>query len=237
MRFKSQVDAPIELVIGVIILVASLTIAFSILRDVQSAQCGSQLKTEIQKLQLAMHDLALQSPPSQRKVFLTMPVCGQDSVDVVRFVYFSDPRFCRACPGQVGGCWRLDVATYLPDAQGGAFTSGTKALSEASICVDMPGNIAVVDEHSNNPGVCTELSSSPCPLFNPFGEAVRGCDSSISGVPSAVYSGRTEDPSRWTTLGRLPGVRQYEITLKKTLLLSGKGETGALSVCAHPLKK
>src|SRR3989344_7073908 len=237
-RLRSQVDAPIELVIAIIILLASLSIALLVFNDTGKQKCIAELRAEVYNLQNAMQDLALQSPPSKRSVIFRMPSCGGDSVDALRFVYYSDPMFCRLCAGHSSGCWKLELASYKPDIE--RFVPGE--VSKADVCVDISGEIDLQDLKGLD-GVsaeeqegCTELSNTPCPILY---ESV--CDPKTSGKPRDVFDPTSEDtklrsPSRWQTLGR--EARVYEIILKKGFSSGGvctEASCPAIQICAKPL--
>ena len=236
--FRSQVSAPIELVVAIIILVTSITLALFVLNDVGRTQCSAQLKSEVQKLQLAMQDLALQSPPSTRQMFFTMPSCKDFSVDAVRFVYFNDPKYCRECPGQLGGCWKIDLATYKPTSDGeiGSYAQQSQSLSSASVCVDIAGDLELIDENLNgaNPE-CVSLSPNPCPATTPDGQPISPgeCSALVSGVPSTIYREGANSPAHYLTLGKSSRAdRVFKVELKKGLYTGSQGETGAIYVCA-----
>ncbi len=226
-KFRSQTDAPIELVIAIIILLASMSIAYMIYIDLMKDRCLSEMKGEVQKLQLAMQDLALQSPPSTRRIEFKMPTCGDTRTDVLRFVYYSRPEFCRACPGHFAGCWKLELASYNPSEDR---YEQSNELYNAGICVDIAGDMVLIEDSSGDPD-CQELSDNPCPT------GVSPCDFDKSGVLRSVYDPAVIDsPSRWQTLGKK--ARLYEITLKKGLAVCSAGsatQCPAISICAKPV--
>ncbi|MEK6953566.1 MAG: hypothetical protein AABX01_01045 [Candidatus Micrarchaeota archaeon] len=229
---RSQVDAPMELVVAIIILLASLSLAFLIMKQVISQRCIAEVKSEVYNLQAAMQDLALQSPPSKRSVIFRMPTCGDERVDLIRFVHYSDPIYCKLCPGHTAGCWKLELASYDPQDE----VYITDDLRQAEVCVDVAGELELKDESTEqgNPLQCEPLSSSPCPMgFS------KECNFETSGKPKSVYDpDELNSPSRWQTLGRQSLV--YEIILRKGFSSGGKCTTAscpAISICARPLKK
>ena len=231
MRFfksRAQADAPVELVIGVIILIASMTIALSIMKQTEQTQCLSQVKGEVQKLQLAMQDLSLQSPPSSRKVYFNMPSCGSASVDVVRFVHYNDAAFCRECPGRFGGCWKIELASYIPAGTAGS-SEKFQTLPDVSLCADVSGTIYLKDMSA---GASTTNIGYASASYDAGKDA--SCRTA-SGIPKAVFdtTGSTSNlKSNWLTLGRKGG-RTYLIEMKKdTITCSNVGECGAISICA-----
>ncbi|MFH1750081.1 MAG: hypothetical protein ABH863_00205 [Candidatus Micrarchaeota archaeon] len=226
---RSQVDAPMELVIAIIILLASLSIALLIFNSTDEQRCIAELKSEVRNLQNAMQDLALQSPPSTRSVIFRMPSCGGERVDALRFVYYSKPEFCRLCSGHLNSCWKLELASYKPDLE--KYVGGQ--ISQADVCVDVSGEIDLQDMSKlANPAVtgCIELSNNPCPP-----ERADECTASMSGKPKNVFddSNPLNSPSRWQTLGR--EARIYEIILRKGFSTGGvciEASCPAIEICA-----
>ncbi|MFH0970951.1 MAG: hypothetical protein V1835_00125 [Candidatus Micrarchaeota archaeon] len=218
-RLKSQVDSPIELVIAIIILLASLSIAMLIFGNTGEQQCRVTVKGEIQKLQLAMQDLALQSPPSTRKISFTLPRCGGKSIDLLRFVYFSQPDLCRDCPGHFSGCWKLQLTHQ--DVQSGLYD----IMEE--ICVDVAGDMSL-DKATIGPEgeACSQLATTPC-------REGEECTAELTGYPKSVFDPSSEEsrrnsPSRWESLETTS--QKYEITLKK-----GIGTCGAAGLTQCPV--
>jgi len=238
-----------ELVIAVIILIASMTIALKLISDSGEAQCISEVKAEVDKLKLAMQDLALQSPPSKRTFYFHMPKCGETSVDVLRFVYYNSEQYCRACPGHYAGCWKMEMASYDPDGQ--KLTQGT-SLMQNSVCIDIAGEFTVLDGSDTSIGGqawdpatglgCLPLGVNPCPVnefdsTNPF-----SCTASTSGVPTNLYTG-SDSKASFSTLGRwyasgatIKRTRIFKITLQKRTYHGLGGEAGAIAVCAQPVE-
>ncbi len=233
-----------EVVVAVIILLASMAIALKLIQDTGEAQCISQVKTEVDKLKLAMQDLALQSPPSQRTIDFQMPQCRGTSVDVLRFVYFSKPEYCRACAGHFQGCWQIRLASY--DSSEDKIVTSQRLL-ENTACVDIAGDFTILDGSqapygsrwsTANPSGCIELGGNPCPANMPGGS----CDAAKAGLTTELV-----DPSnpiaRWATLGRwYPDggsekvTRLYRIILKKAVFQApGQGESGAILICVRPV--
>ncbi len=215
-RTRSQVDAPVELVISIIILLASLSIALLIFGNTSEQQCQSTVKGEIQKIQLAMQDLALQSPPASRKIYLTLPDCGSRSTDLLRFVYFSRPQYCGACPGHFAGCWKLQIASFNKATQ--TYTSSDE------ICVDVAGDMVLAQ--SQNLG-CEDLTNAPCP------DGGIDCENGLDRVYN--INDPTTSISRWSTLETK--ARSYEITMSKGIANCPNSALGAqcpeISICAQ----
>ncbi|MFH1199691.1 MAG: hypothetical protein V1708_01345 [Candidatus Micrarchaeota archaeon] len=242
MKLRGQ-DAPVELVIAIIILLASMVIALKLITDVGESQCISQLKSEVDKLKLAMQDLSIQSPPSRHKLFFHLPACGGTSVDVVRFVYFNKPEFCRNCPGHFDNCWQLQLASI----DGNGNYQQSSKLAQAGTCVDMTGAVQLQD--AGNPRLpgynplsdCAELSTTPCI----FGVVDARCKE-ISGVPESVLKDAMtgDEISSWRTFGKnYEGAtstavsRNFDITLTKTTVTGGCGgsECGAIRICVKAI--
>ncbi|MFH1442838.1 MAG: hypothetical protein ABIG96_02275 [Candidatus Micrarchaeota archaeon] len=217
-KLKSQVDAPIELVIAVIILLTSISISLLIFGNTSEQQCLAEMKGEIQKLQLAMQDLALQSPPATRTIDFTLPRCGSKKVDLLRFIYFDQPEpFCRKCPGHFSGCWVLQPVTYNLEAD------RYEPLADQEVCVDISGEFQVATDPE--PG-CKELTDNPCP-------AGTDCDPKISGIARVVYNRDSPEtsPARFATL-QTEGTN-YRITLKKDIGVCGGDPTcPKFNICA-----
>lgn len=225
-KLRSQADAPVELVVAIIILVASLSIASMVMASVGEEQCKSQLRGELQQLQLKMQDLALQSPPSTRTVDFILPGCSRLKTDLLRFVYYSRSDFCRACPGHYSGCWKVQLASYIPDKNNPDEGSYYVPQNE-EICVDMAGDMQLVLDAGPE---CEQLSENPCAI----GEE---CNADRSLVPSNVFdSTNPNTPSRWRTL-QTKG-RKFEITLAKTIVPCTSGaQCPAISICAIDSEK
>ncbi|MFH1107243.1 MAG: hypothetical protein V1787_05085 [Candidatus Micrarchaeota archaeon] len=228
-RVRGQ-EAPIELVIGIIILLASMGIALAVMGNASKTRCVSELRGQIDTLKLAMQDLSIQSPPSMRKVFFTMPSCGGDSVDVIRFVYYNREINCRACPGHYSSCWKIEPYSYETSTQK-YLQSATLIQTEA--CIDLAGAITLIDENSAGNNACMPLSDSPC--------ITPGCTADQAGLVDALMpSGRV---ASYRTFGRFdsdgnPTSRKFEITLRKTVVAGGGAcdgsECGAILICVKP---
>jgi hypothetical protein len=200
-KFKSQADAPVELVVAIIILLASLSVAMLVMKGVEDQRCSSELNGEVQKLQLAMQDLALQSPPSTRKIFFNIPRCGDEKIDAVRFVYFSRADFCGRCPGHFAGCWMLQMVSINQK-------TGVYNIKQ-DICVDMAGDIDLKTGDVANQ--CVALGETPCTEGNE-----NDCDVTKTGYTSKVFTyNDPTNPSRWATL--TTDKRTYQIDLQKSI--------------------
>ncbi len=214
---RGQVDAPIELFVAVIILMASMSLAFYLMNQTNESKCIAQLKTETDKLQSAMLDIALASPPTSRTITFEMPRCGSVNVEVLQFVYYSSPEYCRLCPAHYGGCWQIVPISVDRYGQ-------YSVVSDAVSCVQMSGDLWIDDEGCDSDSI--NLGDSPCP----YGETQ--CDFEKTSVSNSVL-----ENSRWATLGKETGSNIYKITLTKTTRLTGGSEAGAIRVCAKPANK
>ncbi len=215
---RGQTDAPIGLFVAVIILAVSMGLAFSLMNQTNQSKCIAQLKTETEKLQSAMLDVALASPPTSRTVTFEMPRCGDISVEVMQIVYYSEAEYCRLCPAHYGGCWQ--IVPISVDKEG-----KYSVVSDAVSCIQMAGQIHLTNEDCEEGWDALSLNDEPCPASEP------DCRSA-SGVGSEVL-----DASRWLTLGRESSTRLYNIRLTKgTTLREGK-ELGLIKVCVKPANK
>ena len=215
---RAQVDAPIELFVAMIVLAASMSLAFYLMQQTDEGKCTAQLKTETEKLQAAMLDVALASPPTSRTVVFEMPRCGKMNVEVLQFVYYSEPDYCRLCPAHYGGCWQIVPVSIDQDGK-------YVVVSDAVSCIQMSGDTWLDADES-----CLALSADPCAPGAP------NCDPSVTGVSRTVWNGNPDDsPSRWMTLGKQPGTTKYRITLtKSTTQKASVGEVGQIRICAQP---
>ncbi len=234
---RSQVDAPIELVIAIIILLASLSIAMLIFGDTGKQKCFAELRGEVQKLQLAMQDLALQSPPSTRSVYFTFPSCGSERIDILRFAYYSRPEYCKACAGQYAGCWKLEMASWDRNAE--SYTQSPE-LYNSGICVDVSGNMILYDQNDQG-GMqdpeCQPLSDTPCSSGIDL-LSDSECTFQKSGVIRDVFNpgAVAETSSRWKTLGREAST--YQIRLTKAIgTCPDSSSCPAIAICAKPLRQ
>ncbi|MFA4946589.1 MAG: hypothetical protein WC607_03590 [Candidatus Micrarchaeia archaeon] len=217
---RGQVDAPIELFVAVIVLTASMSLAFYLMQQTDQGKCVATLKTETEKLQAAMLDIALASPPTYRTVSFEMPRCGDVNVQVLQFVYYSEPQDCRLCPAHYGGCWQIVPVSVNAQGQ-------YAVVVDAVSCVQMSGDIWLTSTGCED---SIDLGEAPCP------PGTIGCTAETTGIPERVWNGNPQDsPSRWLTLGKQEGSRVYTITLTKTAPIQSEGgEAGGIRVCVNP---
>jgi hypothetical protein len=210
-EMKGQVEAPIELVVAVIILIASMAIAFNIMNQSGEEQCITKLKTQLTRLAEDLVDVQQGSPPTSKSVPFTLYSCGSIAVDGIRFAYYQNPAYCGLCRTGFGGCWVIEPLQKDPQ------TLQHRPVERTSVCVDMPGAVVI------NP-VCQDLSSSerlvdyqkPCPDgTGPSGEN-EIIDGKCPGVPENIWKESADNPSFWNTFIRESGGAQtYVIELTK----------------------
>ncbi len=216
---RGQVEAPIELFVAMIILAISLALAFAVASQTEKGKCVSKLKTETEKLQSAMFEVSIASPPTSKKVIFTMPVCGEDDVNVLQFVYFNKAQYCSLCPGQYGGCWQIIPASLKKDGS-------LRQLTDAISCVNMAG--------------CTILQTQT---------AEDGCDVEVNAGNACPKDATNCDPkglppeAQWNAFGKQGSEQVYEITLTKSSAIGGSGsqcadaEVGVVKICVKNARK
>ncbi|MFH0835602.1 MAG: hypothetical protein V1834_00375 [Candidatus Micrarchaeota archaeon] len=216
---KAQMEAPVELFVAVIILALSMSLAFFVFQQTQTGQCISTLKTEVNKLQAAMQDVSLASPPTRKTVDFVMPSCPEARVEGIQFVRFNDPNLCRLCPSHYGGCWQIRPVTYVGEGTNKILVPITDAIA----CVELSGD---VDIHQAPSSSCQGTPETPVVDFEvvpcPDG---TDCNTDLS-------SSITSD-AIWNTLGRGTG-RVFEITLTKGIS-TGSGQTAKIELCAKQI--
>ncbi|MBI4360563.1 hypothetical protein HY572_02195 [Candidatus Micrarchaeota archaeon] len=213
---RGQVDAPIELVIAIIILVMSMGLAFFVINSTNEGKCINELKSQTQQLQQAILDVGLGSTGTQKTVRFYMPRCGDKTVEAVQFVKFTSPQFCKRCPGAYNGCWQIIPLARTAD--------GLVQLNDAVVCVDLPAQrVSINPDAGQN---CAALTNHACP------QGLSGCSDRQLGLSSGALQN-----SVWQTLGRGDdGARHYLITLRKDVSSSGLGfENAEIKVCAEPV--
>lgn len=220
---KSQVSAPIELFVAVIILAMALALGLKVIGDVEEGKCVATLKTQTQQLKNAMLNVALGAAGTTDTVYFSLPTCGNNKVDGLQFVLYLAPEYCRLCQGSYGYCWQV-----VPLSKESGVSTRHIQLSDAISCVNMAGNIQITSEGC--PGDSVALSDTPC-----FQES--GCNPTDFGVTRNVWQdGNPDSPSRWKTLDGT-SVRTFTIRLTKTTELAGGFERGSIQVCAQPARR
>lgn len=217
MRKRGQSSGPIELVVAVIVMMASMGLAFMVFSNSESARCTNQLHAQIRGVEAALIDVALGSPSTTREVNLELGKCGDLNVEGVRVVYYSKPSFCQRCPSTGSGCWVLEPLTYSTKTQSYA------VVGDAATCVNIPGQIAL--EVNDNQNTCfgeSKVNQDACPLNAKDDASGENC-----GIPSTAIE--TANGPKVLTLSKTTSERQYKIRITKGY--SQASGTPALSVC------
>ncbi len=167
MHFKprrGQADAPIELLVAVIILSMSMALAFAVINQSNQTQCLAELKSKTRELQAAMVDVSLASPPTSREVTFTLPSCPGEKFVGLRVARYNNPDYCTSCPGRYGGCWKIEPL-YVERTGDRVYVS-----SDASICAEISGGVGIEDEYApgsttgqSSNAYCSPLSFNSCP--------------------------------------------------------------------------
>lgn len=194
--FRGQAWGVMEVLVSVIILAMSMAIVFYVLQNVQSTQCVSELKSQTLSMQNALLDVALGSPPTTRRVFYKMPECGGKSVEAMRFSYYAEPAYCKACPGAYGGCWLIEPMVY--DYK----NEKLFRLVDAVTCVNMPADIELtMDDSIAGKCLTDHMSTNFCPRIKPGQNAnitPSGCSKNsgagYAGVLEQLYYGPGQNP-------------------------------------------
>ena len=189
-----------EVLVAVIILGFSMSIVYYVIQNTTSTQCVEQLQAQTTQLQNAMLDVALGSPPTKQVVTYNFPSCGSQSVQALRFVKYTDPAFCRLCPGQYGSCWLIEPTVFDTSTQ------SYYMLTDASVCVNMPAAIQLdpIDQNSPNNACQTDQSLTQHFSQTPCGPQASSCSIQNSDVPASVY-GSASSPGLFETFGRKTG--------------------------------
>jgi type II secretory pathway pseudopilin PulG len=207
---KSQESAPIELVIAVIIMVMSITLAFTVWSNIQTTQCTNQIQGGMMTLENAIVDVSLGSPPTQRVVYLNFPVCGSFNIQAIRFSHYSNPSYCGKCPASSAGCWILEPLSF--NIKTGYFT----VVTNAAVCVNLP---STVDFYTSGcPYDANINNASGCPPPN----TVNGFSPSTDVKSNSEHCGAIYTPSdsnqppqaTYATIGK-GSQPDYKLTLLK----------------------
>jgi len=212
---KAQAEAPVELVIAVIIMIMSTALAFLLINQSNEDKCLAELKTQTDVLQEAVLSVALASPPTSRTVLFRPIECGGKTIEALQFVYYSDPAFCSLCAARYGGCWQI-----IPVAQE---TQRFIPLYKSISCINMAGNVWMTQD-TDCSGDVINLHEAPYP---------DGEDPVKWGIPTSVWSGPGDTNSRWRTFMIDKTTRAYNIKLTKSanvLPMTGE-EQGLIKIC------
>lgn len=200
---KAQASAPIELVVAVIILVASMGLAFTVLQNTQTAQCTDKLKSQMRGLEAIMLDVALGSPATSREAQVEFSTCGGTSIEAVRVVYYDSPQYCGKCPASGGGCWIIEPLAYSNEQR------QYFVVRDATTCINMPGRILI-----RNDDACVDQSLVSTPESGDGACPPNAKENNIPncGLPPAIASGES---SRLLTMGKEPGENNYQVRMTK----------------------
>ncbi len=200
--FRGQASGAIELVVAVIILVASMGLAFMVLQNTQTAQCTDKLKSQMRNLEAVLLDVALGSPATSREVDIQMSTCGGTSIEAIRLVYYDQQSYCGKCPATGGGCWIIEPLSY--DAEQKQYN----IVRDATTCINMPGRITLEqDDACQQDLVSTTLEGDAgCP------PGAKQTNIEKCGLPPSLSS---SDAGRVATMGKKLGETQYKTRVTK----------------------
>ncbi|MFQ5406259.1 MAG: hypothetical protein ACE5DI_03835 [Candidatus Micrarchaeia archaeon] len=239
-RRRSQVSAPMELVIAVIIMSMSLAIAFYVWDSTACSRCLAEQKSESQKLQLAMQSIALGFSGTKAQVDYTMRSCCGQRIDGVRVSRYTSREFCKDCSSSYGGCWKIEPAGY--DSEGNLVP-----FTDASVCVDMSESLEISQEACQplDGKNAVDLDETPCPRDEQNSNTAKtNCKSYLVECGSGWWArtasncnptSTVKGEARFKTISRIHSSsktsRSYSIALTKGTTAGGKI---ALLTCAYP---
>ncbi len=202
---KAQASGPIELVVAVIILVASMGLAFIVLENTQTAQCTDKLKSQMRGLESVMIDVALGSPATSREVNIELSTCGGTNIEAIRVVHYDSQAYCGKCPSTGGGCWIIEPLSYSNEQR------QYFPVLDAATCINIPGKVllGMDDTCAENLISTPETGDAGCPPDKK--ESSEGC-----GLPPAVAS----ESNRLLTMGKKPGETIYRAKITKEFYTS-----------------
>ncbi len=216
---RGQADAPIELVIAIIIMVTSMGMAFYVINESSENKCLATLKTQTQLLQEAILDVGLGSSGTKKTVRFSMPRCGDQTIVGIQFVKYNSAELCRKCPGHYAGCWQIVPLADTKD--------GLTRIPEAITCIELPAERVTILQDELTSGRCSPLSETPCP------DGSQECLEQL-GITSNIYTPRTTGPSNWVTLGNQES-RHFLITFNKVLSVGDVTGHTQIKMCALPV--
>ena len=224
LRSRSQVSAPIELFVAVIIMSMSIAIAVYIYQKAGNTQCSDQIRSQNERLQIAMQTVAQGFWGTSEPVDYYMDRCGSTPVDAVRFSYFSNVRYCGACPSTFGGCWKIEPLTYNPN------TNDLSTIPEASVCITLAEKLTIEGDPTCN----VNVTNMACPL-NLRGTVVANNTCAGMVKMSDVYGASgTLGSNQFATFGRDdPSASYFKIKITKAESAAGpSGRAGRIVICA-----
>ncbi|MFH0714079.1 MAG: hypothetical protein V1722_00360 [Candidatus Micrarchaeota archaeon] len=201
---RGQASGPIELVVAVIILVASMSLAFIVMQSTSDAQCIDKLKSQMRDLNSVMIDVSLGSPSTSREANVELASCGGQSIEGVRIVYFENALYCGACGATEKGCWMIQPITYDK-------TANIYGISlHASTCINMPGGIVLEQDLNCDDDILTpgEVSATACPS----NIGARSTNDQNCGLPPDIATSST---TKLLTMSKEPGETQYKVRITK----------------------
>lgn len=207
---RGQMDAPIELVVAIIILVTSMGLAFYVMGQTETGRCLATLKTQTQQLQEAILDVGLGSAGSKKTVRFQMPRCGDQTIESIQFVKFTNPELCKRCPGHYAGCWQIVPVARTAD--------GLTRVNDAITCIELPAERVSIEDQGSQDG-CEEIRPAPC------------SDGSSSCADDLGISPDIAAHSTWRTLGS-DNTRHYLITFNKILSVGVLQGQTQIKMCA-----
>jgi len=212
-RQRAQVSAPIELMLAVIIMTASLTLAMFVINMSQQAECTQKIKGEVEKIQGGFQDLSIAYSGTTRSIPIVLPRC-KGAIEALRFAYYPEPQYCYACPGAYKGCWKIEPLVWNRDLK------NYVTVGDAAVCIDMSGqtNIKLASGCSGTK-YASLYENTTCPT----GVGLTGVGKEGCGAPPA-----TSSDFHFITL-TTAGAEAYTINMTKSV--GAKGEA-LINICA-----
>jgi len=223
-RKRGQMTAPIELFIAVIIMTLSMSLAFYLYNNISDTQCEYRLKTQNERLQEAMQEVAMGSWGTSKLVDYTMERCTGRSVEAVRVIHYTNQKYCSRCSGNYGGgCWIIEPLTYTAvDGEAGALAP----LIDSSVCIELSESLRLnIDPSSACNG---KVSESVCP------SKVQGRTISASECNEMSYANSgAYDNAMFATFERLSeGNLAFKIKITKSATAGNlEGSAGQMDLC------
>jgi hypothetical protein len=218
---RGQESAPIEVLIGVMILAATMTLALQIIKNVNESQCVAQVKSGVTDLRLALQDMALTSPPAKRKAVISFPACGSLVIDGIRFAHYSSPDLCAQCPGSYNGCWKIEPIGFDPREE------RYVQVQAATECVDMAAEVSLEQQISHN-SECGEITNSPCSLDEDGNVVTDATEQCLDRTQFKEISG---SGNNWKTVV-LKEQKSIVIELTKDIRQSAGVQITGIQICA-----
>jgi len=217
--------APIELFIAVIIMTLSMSLAFYLYNNISDTQCEYRLKTQNERLQEAMQEVAMGSWGTSKLVDYTMERCTGRSVEAVRVIHYTNQKYCSRCSGNYGGgCWIIEPLTYTlgSNDEDGVFAP----LIDSSVCIELSESLRLNIDPS---AICNgKISESVCP------SKVQGRAISASECNEMTYaSSGAYDNAMFATFERLSeGNQAFKIKITKSATAGNiEGSAGQMDLC------